>query len=171
MSIPMRRQDPLDSPLAPDTAHKQRAFRGRKQRRQAGSRTALFWILLTLAIGAAALGASRKLQSHSVSLRFVQEGGVNSSVSPVSVSADRRLGFISITGSVRNLTSHPLNRVEAVVEMVDDRDRPIGLESALIAFDPLKGGQCAPFRVDMQDNPHAVAYHLHFRSLLGPLLN
>src|SRR5581483_9919082 len=88
-----------------------------------------------------------------------------------SAKVERRLGFVTVTGDVRNQSARSQSRVEAVVELLDSRNHTLQMESSLIAFDPLAAGESAPFRVELADDPHAVAYRVHFKRLMGPRLD
>src|SRR5262249_36244127 len=84
---------------------------------------------------------------------------------------ERRLGFITVTGSISSHATRPLAQVEAVVELLDAKNETIQVEEGLIEFDPLLPAQTAPFRVDLPDNTHAVAYRVRFKQLTGAMLN
>ncbi|HZT42981.1 MAG TPA: FxLYD domain-containing protein [Chthonomonadaceae bacterium] len=169
MSLPLRQED-WEAPLrlsAPKRLRHKRAVGYRKRVR----------IALTLLLGLcvcsfAAWGwhAVRAMESAS-SLHLVAAAFPKARVGLVSASAERRLGFVTITGSVTNHAARSLSNVEAVAELLDSRGRTIGMESAMIAFDPLPAGEPSPFRVEMMDNTRAVAYRVRFRQISGSALN
>ncbi|HLV80469.1 MAG TPA: FxLYD domain-containing protein [Chthonomonadaceae bacterium] len=171
MSLPLRQQD-WEAPLrlsAPKRRQHRRAIGYRKR-----VRAALALLAGVCICGFAAWGwqAVRALEAaSSLRLAAAVTPGAPARVGLVSASAERRLGFVTITGSVANHATRTLRDVEAVAELLDSHGRTIGLESALIAFDPLPAGQPSPFRVEMVDNARAVAYRVRFRQISGSALD
>jgi hypothetical protein len=56
-------------------------------------------------------------------------------------------GRIEVIGRVKNISSHPLRGVKAVVQFFDFRDHFIIYEESPIAFSFLDSDQCSPFKV------------------------
>jgi hypothetical protein len=171
MSLPLR-WEPNEAPGAPYVLPS-RPLRRRVSRRSRALR-ALVRLMACLGVGSlAVVGAGSVL--HSVhpapTLKLVLSASQQGRVVLDTASVDRRLGFVTITGSVSSHTSRPLSKVEAVVELLDAANRPVQVESGLIAFDPLLPGQASPFRVEVNDNTQAVTYRVRFKELLGPALN
>jgi hypothetical protein len=123
-----------------------------------------------LALGAAGV-RSLALGAKPAELRLRTAAPSSQQVRLGSAKAERRLGFVTVTGDVKNRSAKSQSRVEAVVELLDSRNHTLQMESSLIAFDPLAAGESAPFRVELADDPNAVAYRLHFKRLLGPRLD
>ena len=108
---------------------------------------------------------------QSRTLRLAQPGNRGGQVVLRNSSAERNLGYLTVTGSVRNQTRRTFTNVEAIVELTDCDNNTVAVESALLPLDPLPAGGIAPFRVEMRDQPHAASYEVHFRRLLGPSLD
>ena len=88
----------------------------------------------------------------------------------VSTRAERRLGYLTVLGSVSNRSSGNLRNVEAVAEFYDASKRLVGLESALIEMPVLRPGRESAFRITTRDMNDAAAFRLRFRSLFGSAL-
>lgn len=169
MSLPLR-QEEWETPLrlsAPKRLQHRRAVGYRKR-----VRAALTLLLALFVCGIAGWGwhIVRTMEAAS-GLRLATTVFPKARVALVSASAERRLGFVTITGSVSNHASRALTDVEAVAELLDSSGRTIGMESAMIAFDPLPSGEPSPFQVEMMDNAQAVAYRIRFRQISGSALN
>lgn len=95
----------------------------------------------------------------------------NAAVQLLSAVVDRRLGYVTVTGSISNRVSRPVRSAEAVVELLDASGRIIATESAVIGLDPLAPGDTAPFQVEMPDQPAAVGYRVRFRRLGGAAID
>jgi hypothetical protein len=119
------------------------------------------------------IGAASLLNGLSTETTLRQEAYPTpvSKVALGSASAERRLGYVTVTGQVANQTNTPLSKVEAVVELLDSRHQTVQMESAMIAFNPLPSGHASPFQVEIPDNSRAVAYRIRFKELLGAPLN
>ena len=88
-------------------------------------------------------------------------------VSLDSSSIERKLGFVSISGSASSDSRSPLKHVEAVVELLDGKHHTLKVESALLELDPIPANQAVPFHVELADNPNAAAYRIRFRQMTG----
>jgi hypothetical protein len=169
MSVPMRwerRIEPISPPAAPP-------LRRRKPRRARVLRTALIWIGCLGLLGSVAVGVHSMAFNASAPslLRLARVAPSRGQVVMGAAQAERRLGFVTVTGSVTNRSRSAQPRVEAVVELLDRRNQTVQVESSLLDFDPLGVGDSAPFRVELPDDTHAVAYRIRFRRLLGPRLD
>lgn len=149
------------SPLPKRNARPQRSGRWR---------VALGLSMLMLC-GVVGLGTSAAMRQTSSDLKLIREQTSGNRVALTTAAVERRLGFVTVTGTVTNHSRRSLPHVEAVVELLDEAGRTVGLESALLAFDTLRAGEQAPFRVEMQDQAHASGYRVHFRQLLGPAVD
>ncbi len=78
-----------------------------------------------------------------------------------SASADRRLGFVTISGSLRS--PYRLNSTEAVVELLDQSNHTLRVERALVAQNI--PGSAAPFQVMLPDDTRAASYRIYFQPL------
>jgi hypothetical protein len=125
--------------------------------------------ILSLAV----IGAGSLLRSWRAepSLRLAASEAPGRQILLLTANADRRLGFVSITGSVLSREARPLSKVEAVVELLDKEQTPLRLESALLSGDLRPKADPTPFRVDLPDDPRAVAYRIRFKQLTGAFLN
>jgi hypothetical protein len=104
-------------------------------------------------------------------LRLAPTSGTAAKATLASASAARKLGFVTVSGTVLSHNSKALARVEAIVELLDAQNKTLQVDSGMVAFDPLPSGQAAPFRVEITDAPEAVAYRVSFRQLDGFCLN
>ena len=104
-------------------------------------------------------------------LRLVASSATGAKATLASASVERKLGFVTVSGSVLSRNSLAIPKVEAVVELLDAQNRTLQVDSGLVAFDPLPSGEAAPFRVEVTDVPQAVAYRVRFRQLDGLCLN
>lgn len=170
MSVPLRWQDPEPTePIVFPTSSKIRKSRSAGRRRLrvfCGSVVALAFGSLAV-IGAASLMPDRT----SSSLHLLASNAAEARASLVSASSLRRLGFVSVTGSVLSHDRNALPKVEAVVELLDAQNHTVQVESGMVAFDPLPAGVDAPFHIEVTDVPQAVAYRIRFRQLDGVCLN
>jgi len=131
-------------------------------------------VVATTTLGACAVSGMKLIvwsKARDTALRLVQPSGEGAQVQLCGTSAERKLGFVTVTGSVKNRTVQLLGHVEAVVELKDARHNTVAVESALLSLDPLKAGETSPFQVEMEDQPRAVEYRIHFRRLLGATLD
>jgi hypothetical protein len=101
------------------------------------------------------------------SLRLVDSTPRNAAAGLVSASFDRRLGFVTVTGTMANRTHHPLVDVEEIVELLDDDSRTVRMESGMIAFRRVEAGSTSPFRVELPDIAGATGVRVRFRRLEG----
>ena len=172
MSVPLRWQEPVEfqEPIAAPTL----SPRPRARRRAKPLRTLAMMSALCLAMSACtALGVriGSANTASSSTLRLVSTPSANGRVLLANANVERRLGFVTVTGSVFNRSRQKLSNVEAVVELLDSHNRTVQVESALIAFDPLPAGQAAPFKVEMPDNTNAVAFRTAVRTMFGSSLD
>ncbi|HZP81136.1 MAG TPA: FxLYD domain-containing protein [Chthonomonadaceae bacterium] len=169
MSVPMRWETPVETAAperAPAPLRRRRVRRARRLRALLG----LMGSAAILALGAAGV-RSLALGTRPAELRLLAAAPSSQQVRLGGAKVERRLGFVTVTGDVRNQSARSQSRVEAVVELLDSRNHTLQMESSLIAFDPLAAGESAPFRVELADDPHAVAYRVHFKRLMGPRLD
>lgn len=167
----MRREDPEAYETTPvltmKPTRKTRLSRLRRLRAACG--------VLTLATvcGLAIFGASSLVGAlrPAADLRLVASSGTAAQATLASASVERKLGFVTVSGSVLSRNSQAIPRVEAVVELLDAQNKTLQVESGMVAFDPLPSGEAAPFRVEVTDVPQAVAYRVRFRQLDGLCLN
>jgi hypothetical protein len=174
MSVPMRWQQPVE-PIEPQKAEQRRTVPQRQQSARRARRTrvngAMFMLMTVCACAAVGLRFTgwQVAQQHGLTLVQTQSG--HAQVALTGSSIERNLGFVTVTGNVQNRAAHSLAHTEAVVELLDAQNRAVGVESALIGQDSLAPHETASFRVEMEDNHHAVGYRIHFRKLLGSILN
>jgi hypothetical protein len=166
----MRWEKPVE-PVAPQQAPS--PLRRRRTRRAKGVRL-LLSLVGCVAIVALAGAGVRSLalgEGRADALHLAVTAPTSGQVTLLGAKTERRLGFVTVTGSVANRSAHAQSHVEAVVELLDAHNRTLQLESSLVSFDPLDKGETAPFRVELADDSHAVGYRIHFRQLLGPRLD
>ena len=171
MSVPLRWQDPADfqEPLPAPALTPRRRFRRMQPLRLIAMMSALCLVMSACTALGVRIG-SANAASTSI-LRPVSAPSINGRVLLANANVERRLGFVTVTGSVFNRSHQKLSNVEAVVELLDSHNRTVQVESALISFDPLPAGQAAPFKVEMPDSANAVAYRTGVRSMFGSSLD
>ena len=179
MSLPMRWEDPRDYTSNPvQTAaeiplrieqplRKARSSGRRRLRALCGVAAAMTLCLLAIVGAATVVGALRP----AAELHLVAASGFGAKATLGSASVERKLGFVTVSGTVFSHNSQALPRVEAVVELLDAQNKTVQVESGMVAFDPLPSGEAAPFRVEVTDVPQAVGYRVRFRQLDGLCLN
>lgn len=171
MSMPLRQESwaPPEPSNAPAVTARRRRVAARRKR----LRTLLGVALCIGTCGvAAAAGWNVYHQLNSVStLSLITSAGAQGRVTLNAVTAERRLGFVTVTGSVVSRSSSPLHNVEAVVELLNARQETVGMESSLVAFDPVTAGEKVPFRVELVDSARVVAFRVRFRQLSGTALD
>lgn len=79
---------------------------------------------------------------------------------------DERIGFTTCEGSVMNLSTQPLENVQAVVRFGVGSDL-VSSDTALIEYDPLLPGQSSPWKVIARYNPAFNKWGVEFAHLLG----
>ena len=126
-------------------------------------------VLLSAGVGVAAQKTIQALRP-APDLRL-DNSGPGSQVGLTGASVERRLGFVTITGSVTNRQAANLPQVEAVAELLDAQQRPVQMEAALVGSRALGAQANAPFQVILPDNAQAVSYRVRFRELAGADLN
>ncbi len=85
-------------------------------------------------------------------------------------SVRRRVGFIVVTGVVRNVSSRLCRTVEVVSDAHGQYDVVLDQASALVETKDLLPGQTSAFTVVMDDNPRIVSVSLRLRPLqMSPL--
>jgi len=172
MSVPLRWQDCNDYSAdtnADASPEKPKLSPRRAARRVASVRTLLIGIALGVLLSVAAMSATRALGGSSTATLPLQPVAA---VSPLKVtlqsaSLTRHLGYATVTATAVNTGKHRLNGVEAVIELLDDRQNPVQVESALLPVDALPGGGSVPFQVEMRDDAHATSFRVNFRQLTG----
>jgi uncharacterized iron-regulated membrane protein len=135
---------------------------------------ALFGVVaLGMLCSLAAIGATSVIRAlrPAANLRLVASPGTGAKATLASASVERKLGFVTVSGSVLSRNGQAMPRVEAVVELLDAQNRTVQVDAGMVAFDPLPAGEAAPFRVEVTDSPQAVAYRIRFRQLDGLCLN
>ncbi|HZO91878.1 MAG TPA: FxLYD domain-containing protein [Chthonomonadaceae bacterium] len=169
MSVPMR----WEVNVAPEMPAVSPARRRRRARRVRPLRVAFVLCLGAVLCGMVAAGVRNVALGVAATpaLRLISGAPAAGQVALTGATAERKLGFVTVTGNVTNRSPRALNRVEAVVELLNARNQTVRVESGLVAFDPLEKGETAPFRVDLMDTAGAAAYRVRFRQLLGPRLD
>ena len=170
MSLPLRWEDP--SPPEPVITPSRTPQRRRSSRTKHILISSLF-ITVSLLIGSlAVLGGQRVWENfHTPSTLYLASRPNGQEVTAGQAAIERRLGFVTVTGSIASHVTRPLSQVESVVELLDAQNETVQVESGMIAFDPLLPGQMAPFRVELPDNVRAVGYRIRFKELSGASLD
>lgn len=104
-------------------------------------------------------------------LHLVSTPSASAKVLLSNANVERRVGFITVTGTVLSRAKSSLSNVEMVVELLDAQNRTLKMESALISNDPLPPDGTSAFSVVIQDDPHAVRYRVRSRKLFGGALD
>ena len=169
MSVPMRWQDPeitketIQSPSI--SLRRQPARRMNSLRVVLGVGSACLIMSACTALGIQIGNANAMSQQN---LRLVSVPGNHERIIMTNATIDRRLGFVTVTGSVFNATKHEtLPNVEVVVELLDIHNHTLGVQPALITYNPLPAGQVSPFSVEMNDDPKAVGVRIRPRKMFG----
>lgn len=76
-------------------------------------------------------------------------------------------GYATAEGRVKNISSEPLSRVEAVVSYSTKDGTFITSDDAIIEFDPILPGQTSPFKVITSYNPAMSRASVDFKKLMG----
>ena len=126
-------------------------------------------VLLSAGVGVAAQKTIQAMRP-APDLRL-DTGGPGSQVGLNGATVERRLGFVTIIGSVTNRQAANLPQVEAVAELLDAQQRPVQMEAALIGSRALGARADAPFQIILPDNAKAVSCRVRFRELAGADLN
>ena len=155
------------APENPAVLLKRRAPRRRNRLR--GMVVVSLAVLLSAGVGVAAQKTIQALRP-APDLRL-DNSGPGSQVGLNGASVERRLGFVTITGSVTNRQAANLPQVEAVAELLDAQQRPLQMEAALISPHAFGARADAPFQIILPDNAQAVSYRVRFRELAGADLN
>ncbi len=167
MSLPMRWESQQEESPAAPPMRTHRPLRRREARRAKMMRAGVGLIAVLAVCGLAGVGAARV----SGSARGTEDlKPVTSAAGPLALgktSVERRLGFVTVTGSATNCLARPLHQVEAVVELLDAHKQTVQVESALVAFGNVPARDTTPFRVELNDNARAVAYRVRFKPLFG----
>lgn len=167
MSVPMRWEVEA-VPENPVICVKSRRAPRRKNRLRAMVVVSLA-ALLSAGVGVAAQKTFQALRP-APELRLDNSGG-GSQIALNGASVERRLGFVTITGSVTNRRVTSLPPVEAVVELLDAQQHPVQMEYALVGSRALAAQSDAPFQIILPDNARAMSYRVRFRELAGADLN
>ena len=171
MSLPMRWEDP--EAYEPTLVLADKPVRRTRLSRRRRVRAIGVFTGLSIVCGLAAIGAGSIVSAlrPAPELHLVATTGLGAKTTLASASVERKLGFVTVSGSVLSRNSKAMPRVEAVVELLDAQNKTVQVDSGMVAFDPLPSGEAAPFRVEVTDVPQAVAYRVRFRQLDGLCLN
>ena len=97
-----------------------------------------------------------------------QTGGVEGpALELVNSSWHEESGYAIFEGQVKNISSSPLENVEAVVSFYDGGGGFITSSDALIDFNPILPGQTSPFKVMKTENPAMKKAGVEFKHLMG----
>ena len=182
MSLPMRWDNPESYEPTPGPALVVKPMRKARLSRRQSLRAFCGVIVLAALCGVKVLAALCGLAAAGAAgivgalrpaaeLQLVASSEAGAKATLASASVERKLGFVTVSGTVLSHNSQAIPRVEAVVELLDAQNRTVQVESSMVAFDPLPSGQAAPFQVEVTDIPQAVAYRVRFRQLDGLCLN
>ena len=179
MSLPMRWEDPESyepTPVLPPTEQPLRIEQPLRRKRLAGRRRLRAVCGVTAVVtlcGLAIVGAGTVVSAlrPAAELQLIASSGSGAKATLASASVERKLGFVTVSGTVLSHNHQALPRVEAVVELLDAQNKTVQVDSGMVAFDPLPSGEAAPFRVEVTDVPQAVGYRIRFRQLDGICLN
>lgn len=76
-------------------------------------------------------------------------------------------GYAIAEGAVKNVSSAPIENLQAVVSFSTKDGTFIASDDALVAYNPLLPGQTSPFKVMARHNPAMSKAGLSFKSLFG----
>lgn len=173
MSLPMRWEDPEVYESIPVPISIVKPLRKARLSRRQGLRAVCAVAALTTLCGLSVFGAISVFSAlrPAADLHLVASSDTGAKATLASAAVERKLGFVTVSGTVLSHNSQAIPRVEAVVELLDAQNRTLRVESGMVAFDPLPSGQAAPFQVEVTDVPQAVGYRVRFRQLDGLCLN
>ena len=145
MGLPLRWEPEItpeiqEAPANPAPLRRRRTAQRWRALRASALLFSLVAVLVLAAVGAQALWRAARPRA----LAVTAPASPGAQVRVASSEVERRLGFVTLTGSVANRTAAPLRNVEAVVELLDAKGRPVQMERALIGLDPLPAREDAP---------------------------
>ena len=100
-------------------------------------------------------------------LTLLKSGSEHADVVLSAARAERKYEFVSVIGTVSNVSGRDLKDVEAVVELLDRDGKLLSVDSALLGVSALSTGAETPFKLAMRDADGASTYRVRFRSFLG----
>jgi len=174
MGYPLR-WDELAAPQCEDEAREQIAEIAESQPQSL--RRYFRRLVLVTSVGAALLalsviGVSRLFlndrQAPALQMESAPSGVEVSAAAP---KVERRVGFVEVRGNLVNRTPASLDKVEAVVDLLDADRNTLSTQTAMVERDSIAPGQAANFQLEMADVPAAKAYRLRFKKLYGSELN
>jgi hypothetical protein len=129
-------------------------------------------LLVTFAVSALAVAAVIGASTLALSDRQapplrLSEVAAGRAISVAAPAVSRRVGFVTVSGSLVNRSGSPLERVESVVDLLDAQQHTLGSASAMIDRDRIDPGQPSRFQVELPDKTAATSYRLRFRTLYG----
>ncbi len=163
MSVPLRKDEIEFVPYAPQLTeiHEVEVSRSPRQKTRNRLLIATVGVSLLAGIGIGTMVPSLfpSQKSDSLSLLAVQTD--TNAPALESASASRRLGFVTVSGSLRSTKA--LDNTEAIVELLDRNRHTLRVERALVARNI--AGASAPFQVLLPDDERASAYRIYFQPL------
>ena len=164
MSVPLRKDEIEFVPYAPllTEIHEVEVSRAPRQKTRNRLLIATVGVSLLAGIGIGIMAPSlfpNAQKSDSLSLLAVQTD--TNAPALESASASRRLGFVTVSGSLRSTKA--LANTEAIVELLDRNSHTLRVERALVARNI--AGASAPFQVLLPDDDRASAYRIYFQPL------
>lgn len=75
--------------------------------------------------------------------------------------------YMKVIGEVTNLTSSPIDKIQAVAKWYDKSDNLIVSDTTLIDYQPLMGNQSSPFHVLSRYNPAMSYVRIDFKKFWG----
>jgi hypothetical protein len=112
------------------------------------------------------IGVSRLVLADRASTLALDSAPASSAIAALP-SAVRHAGYVVVSGTMTNRSARPLDRVEAVVDLLGADRRLLASQSAMVDRDRLAPGEGSSFHLAMSDVPTATEYRIHFRRLLG----
>jgi hypothetical protein len=82
----------------------------------------------------------------------------------------KEYGYYHVTGTVKNLTSQPIDNVQALARFFTKDGTFVKSDDALVEYRPLMPGQESPFKVMSSENPMIVSASIEFKQLFGHAL-
>jgi len=79
----------------------------------------------------------------------------------------RQRRYAIVEGQVKNISSRPLENVQAVALFHDPQGEFIKSDTSLIEYRPLRPGQSSPFKVMSSWNPSMKSCRVEFKQLMG----
>ena len=108
-----------------------------------------------------------KLEAERLKLEAERRKRGSSVLELTSFSWSTAHGYATVEGMVKNISSAPIDNVQAVAIFSDKGGNFITSADALIDYRPILPGQSSPFKVMKSENPAMKSARMEFKQLMG----